>query len=83
VFARGRYWADAASGRIARSEVVFSALGTESSVTTSFEMDERLGTPVPLEMRFKRGGTKDEVREVATYGRFRQFQVGTEEVIQK
>ena len=62
VFARGRYWVDAGSGRIARTELVFNALGTESSVTTSFEMDERLGTPVPVEMRFKRGGAKNEVR---------------------
>ena len=48
VFARGRYWVDAGSGRIVRTEVVFNALGTESSVTTSFEMDERLGTSVPV-----------------------------------
>ena len=67
------------TGRVVRTEVVFSALGTESTVTTSFEMDERLGTSVPVEMRFKRGGTKNEVRGVATYGRFRQFEVGTEE----
>jgi hypothetical protein len=46
-------------------------------------MDERLGTPVPVEMRFKRGGSRNEVRGVATYGRFRQFEVGTEEAIQK
>ena len=52
-------------------------------MTTSFEMDERLGTPVPVEMRFKRGGAKNEVRGTATYGRFRQFQVGTEEAIRK
>jgi len=62
---------------------VFSALGTESSVITSFEVDERLGTSVPVEMRFKRGGSINEVRGVATYGRFRQFEVGTEETIQK
>ena len=48
MFARGRYWIDAGSGRIVRTEVVFNALGTESSVTTSFEMDERLGTSVPV-----------------------------------
>lgn len=83
VFARGRYWVDAASGRIARTEVVFNALGTESSVTTSFEMDERLETPVPVEMRFKRGSSRNEVRGVATYGRFRQFEVRTEETLQK
>jgi hypothetical protein len=83
VFAHGRYWVDAGSGRIARTEVVFNALGTESSVTTSFGMDERLGTPVPVEMRFRRGGARNEVRGTATYGRFRQFQVGTEEAIRK
>lgn len=83
VFARGRFWVDAGDGRILRSEVVFSALGTESSVTTSFERDERLGTSVPVRMQFKRGTAKSEVRGLATYGRFRRFEVGTEEVIQK
>jgi hypothetical protein len=81
IFARGRYWVEAATGRVARSEIAFSAIGTESTVTTSFEMDERLGTPVPIEMRFKRGAAKNEVRGVATYGRFRQFEVGTEETL--
>jgi hypothetical protein len=83
VFARGRLWIAAGDGRILRSEVVFSALGTESSVTTSFERDERLGTSVPVRMQFKRGTSKSEVRGVATYGRFRRFEVGTEEVLQK
>jgi hypothetical protein len=83
IFARGRYWIDAASGRIARTEVVFSSLGTESRVTTSFQMDERLGAYVPVEMNFKRGGAGNEVRATATYGRFRQFEVGTEEAIRK
>lgn len=79
IFARGRYWVAADTGRIARTEVVFSALGTESTVTTSFEADDRLGTSVPVEMHFKRGAVKNEVRGVATYGRFRRFEVGTEE----
>lgn len=83
VFARGKYWIEASTGRVAKTEVLFSAIGTESSVITSFEIDQRLGTAVPVEMRFKRGGLKNEVRGVATYGRFRQFEVGTEEAIQK
>jgi len=83
VFARGRYWIEPASGRIARTEVVFTSLGTESTVTTSFEMDERLATSVPVEMRFKRGGSRNEVRGVATYGRFRRFEVATDEAIRK
>jgi hypothetical protein len=50
---------------------------------TSFDLDERLGMPVPREMRFKRGGSRNEVRGLATYGRFRRFEVGTEEEIRK
>lgn len=83
IFARGRYWVDSGDGRIERSEVVFSSLGTESTVTTSFEIDQRLGTAVPVEMRFRRGGSRNEVRGTAAYGRFRQFQVGTEEAVKK
>ena len=79
IVATGRYWLDSGTGRILRTEVVFNAIGTESTVTTSFETDERLETSVPVEMRFKRGGTRNEVRGVATYGRFRRFEVGTEE----
>ena len=83
VFARGLYWVVAESGRVVRTEAVFSTLGSESIVTTSFEMDERLGTSVPVAMQFRRARAKDEVRGVATYGRFRRFEVGTEETIQK
>jgi hypothetical protein len=83
IVAHGKYWIDSTNGHIAKTELLFNALGTESSVTTTFEMDDRLGTPVPVEMRFKRGGSLNEVRGVATYGRFRQFEVGTEETIQK
>ena len=83
IVAQGKYWIDSSTGGIRRTELVFNSLGTESSVTTSFEMDERLGTPVPVEMRFKRATSRNEVRGVATYGRFRQFEVGTEEAIRK
>jgi hypothetical protein len=81
--AHGRYWIEAASGQVARTEIVFTALGTETSVTTTFTRDDRLGTCVPVEMRFRRTGSVSEVRGVATYGSFRQFEVRTEEAIQK
>jgi hypothetical protein len=83
IFARGRYWIDATGGYVVRSEVVFTSLGTESTITTAFAPDARLGTHVPVEMRFRRSVSASEVRGVATYGRFRRFEVGTEEVIQK
>lgn len=83
IFARGRYWIDATAGQVMRTEVVFNALGTETSITTAFALDDRLRTHVPVEMRFRRGASINEVRGVATYGRFRQFEVGTEETVQK
>jgi hypothetical protein len=83
IFARGRYWIDGATGRMLRTEVTFSALRTDSTITTWFAVDDRLGTNVPIEMRFRRGTTTNEVRGTATYSRFRQFEVGTEEALQK
>jgi hypothetical protein len=68
---------------VTRSEAGFVALGTESTVTTNYAPDEQLGTSVPIEMRFRRVITNFQVQGVATYGRFRQFQVGTEETIRK
>lgn len=83
IVARGRYWIDANGGQVIRSEVVFNSLGSESTITTSFAPDDRLGTHVPVEMRFRRSNSNNEVRGVATYGRVRRFEVGTEESIQK
>jgi hypothetical protein len=83
IFARGRYWIEPDHGRLIRTEVVFSALGTDSSVTTNFVWDERLGINVPAEMRFRRSLASSEIRCVATYGSFRQFQVQTDESIKR
>jgi hypothetical protein len=83
IFARGRYWLEGASGRIIRTEVSFIALGTESTITTEYAVDERLQTSVPTEMRFKRGTSNNEVRGVATYGSFRQFEVATSDAMKK
>lgn len=83
IFARGRYWVDAARGELHRTEVIFNALGTETTTTTTYAPDERLGTYVPTEMHFRRAASTNEVRGVATYGSVRRFEVGTEEVIRK
>jgi hypothetical protein len=83
IFAKGRYWIDAERGELRRSEVVFNALGTETTTTTTFAPDERLATSVPTEMHFRRAASTNEVRGVATYGALRRFEVGTEETLQK
>ena len=83
IVARGRYWIEAGNGAVVRAELVFNSLGSETSITTSFALDDRLMTYMPVEMRFRRAGRNSEVRGTATYGRFRRFEVGTEEVIRK
>ncbi len=83
IFARGRFWIVPDTGEIVRSEVGFSALGSETSVATDFAYDDRLGTRVPAEMRFKWATSNTEIRCTATYGDFRRFEVHTEEAIQK
>lgn len=83
IFAHGRYLIEASRGHVIETEVTFNALGSASTVTTTFAPDERLGTLVPTEMRFRRAVSNNEVKGVATYRRFRRFEVGTEEVIRK
>lgn len=83
IFARGHYWIAEPTGRILKTELVLSALGNDSSTIARFEYDDHFGTQVPVEMRFKRTASTTEIRGTATYGRFRQFEVGTEETIRK
>ena len=78
--AQWKYWIDSRTGGSSEQKSWFNAIGTESTVTTSFDLTSG-SRRRPTEMRFKRGGTKNEVRGVATYGRFRQFEVGTEETL--
>jgi hypothetical protein len=53
------------------------------TITTVFAFNEELGIDVPVEMRdfYPYGG--GEMRGVATYSRFRRFQVRTETELQK
>jgi hypothetical protein len=83
VFARGRYLIDADGGKIVRADVTFVSLGAESSIATRFDRDDRLDVLLPAVMTFRRSVVASEVRGVATYSRFRRFEVGTEESIVK
>jgi len=79
--ARGRLWVDDATGTITRTELHADDTGVEAEVTVSFEFDANTGRWLPkrMEDRFKRRGDSAEVRGVATYSRFRRFQVSTSE----
>jgi hypothetical protein len=79
--AHGRLWVDEATGTITRTELHADDTGVEAEVSVSFERDPGLGLWLPKRMddRFKRRGDSAQVRGVATYSRFRRFQVSTSE----
>jgi hypothetical protein len=49
--ASGRFWVERASGRVARAELVLAVFGMRATIVTSFQLDERLGVAIPIDMR--------------------------------
>lgn len=87
--ARGRWWIEAGTGRVVKTEL---RLGTDSvtsgltpiQITTTFKYDDDLKLNVPSEMKeFYPLGRNGDVYGTATYGRFRSFSVSTKEEIEK
>lgn len=88
---RGVAWIDEASGRVVKTEARSGLAPNTTIITTTFRFDEGLGIDVPSEMRDSRvrpiagravlSGGRDSFTGVATYRRFRRFQVRTDEAI--
>jgi len=79
----GRFWLDEHTGTIRRTELDAVDIGVEAHIKVSYRLDDltRLWVPARMEERYKdRRGTSD-VRGVATYSRFRKFQVSTSEEV--
>jgi hypothetical protein len=88
LFARGRFWIEASTGRMVRSELRFGAESARMGfspveVSVDFTYDEALRLNVPATMEeFYPGTRTGDVRGEATYGRFRRFGVQVEEKLQ-
>ncbi len=80
----GRAWIDVETGRVLKTEFVIESPSITARVTATFRPDQRLGINVPAEMieeyKPSAGGR---ISGKATYGRFRQFAVRTDETIEK
>jgi hypothetical protein len=76
---RGKVWVDEATGRIVKTEARIStgAANSLSTSITTFELDERLGLTVPVEMRTTWPYVGLPVTGVATYADYRRFEVTT------
>jgi hypothetical protein len=80
LFAHGRLWVEADTGRIMKTEVLLEQPTLRARITTSFHFDDRFGIAVPYEMQEEYkfdNGTR--VTAIATYDRFRRFDVTTED----
>jgi hypothetical protein len=77
----GRFWVDPETGRVLMTELVAEDRTVRATIDVSYRLDPLLGMLVPADMRERyegrRNGSRIEGR--ATYGRFRQFQVNTDE----
>jgi hypothetical protein len=78
--ARGRFWIEPATGRVLMSELILRNREVRATIDVSYQSEPLLGFLVPVAMRERYDGReKEHIDGVATYGRFRQFQVSTNE----
>ena len=79
--ARGKFWIEPATGRVLMSELVAENRRLRAIIDVSYQSEPLLGLLVPIEMREWYDGLRNgsRIEAVATYGRFRQFQVNTNE----
>jgi len=78
--AQGRFWIEPSTGRVLMSELIASNRSVSATVDVSYQSEPLVGFLVPVEMRenyHDRRGAR--IEAVATYGRFRQFQVNVDE----
>ena len=81
ILSRGLAWIEEDTGRVVKTELRIGGRTSPVSIITEYTFDEQLGINVPSAMRDWYPDGTGEVRGVATYGRFRRFQVKTEEAL--
>ena len=82
---RGKFWVNEADGTVLRTELDAVDTAVTAYITVTYQMDEGIGFFVParMEERYRRQRDPMEVHGVATYSRFRRFQVSTSEELAK
>lgn len=80
LFAHGRLWIDSTNGSVMKTELQVEQPAVRAHIVTTFRNDDRFGIAVPSEMREQysfNSGSK--ITTVASYGRFRRFDVTADE----
>jgi hypothetical protein len=83
LLSRGLIWIDETDGRVVKTRLQVGPLRLPPEIVTTYRHDAELGIDVPAEMRDWYPEREGDLRGIATYGRFRRFQVKTDETIGK
>jgi formylglycine-generating enzyme required for sulfatase activity len=75
----GRFWIDAETGRVVKTELQLDTPGIHARLTTTFRRDERFQIDVPFEMIERYALDRGTVTATASYSRFRRFDVRSDE----
>jgi len=77
----GKFWVNELDGTVLRTELNAVDTSVTAHITVTYERDEGIGlfAPARMEERYRRQRDPMEVHGVATYSRFRRFQVSTSE----
>jgi hypothetical protein len=83
--AHGRFWIDAPTGRVLRTEIISEDVSIRGKVDVTYRLEPGLGFLVPGEMReeYINRGRNTRILGEARYGKFKKFSVTTEETIKK
>jgi hypothetical protein len=79
----GRFWVEPDTGAVLMSELVMEKGDVRAVIDVSYQSEPLLGMRVPVAMHERYRARSDRVEGIATYSKFRQFQVKTDEVIDK
>jgi hypothetical protein len=77
----GRFWIEGSTGRVVKAELRVEVPDVKATLTTTFRSDGRLGIDVPNELREEYDLHNSRVSGVASYTRFRKFDVKSSEEI--
>jgi hypothetical protein len=77
----GRFWLDPVTGRVLLSELIAEDRRIRATIDVDFQSEPLRGLGVPIAMRelYEGRATGSRIEGAATYGRFRQFQIKTDE----
>jgi len=82
IFARGLFWIQEGTGRVVKTELQLGSQAFPVRITTLYTFDEDLGINVPAVMEDWYPQGTGEFTGKATYGKFRRFEVKTDERVQ-